>query len=54
MLCKLVLHLLQRYAAHNQGQKSVAAAARLRDEAAQSACRSPPDMLTHSRRRCVR
>ena len=42
MLCKFVLHLLQRYATHNQGQTSVAAAARLRDEAAQDACRSYP------------
>ena len=40
MLCKFVLHLLQRYAAHNQGQTSVAAAMRLREEAAQEACRS--------------
>lgn len=39
MLCQFVLHLLQQYAAFNQGQTSVAAAVRLRAEAAQEACR---------------
>ncbi len=39
-LCQFVLHLLQQYAGFNQGHMSVAAATRLRAEAAQESCRS--------------
>ena len=53
MLCKFVLHLLQRYAAYNQGQTSVVAAVRLRAEAAQEACRSCPGAMTHPRQSCM-
>lgn len=38
-LCSLVLRLLQQYAGFNQGRTSVAAAVRLRDEAAHEAGR---------------
>ncbi len=34
MLCEWVLHLLQQYSTYNLGQISIAAAARLRAEAA--------------------
>jgi hypothetical protein len=34
LLCTWVLHLLQQYAAHNAGRVSLAAASRLRAEAA--------------------
>ena len=38
-LCSLVLRLLQQYAGFNQGRTSMAAAVRLRDEAAHEAGR---------------
>ena len=41
-MCDWVLHLLQQYAAHNAGQVSLAAAARLRAEAAAESYRFPP------------
>ena len=48
LLCTWVLHLLQQYAAHNAGRVSLAAASRLRADAAEESYRCATGSLSPS------